>query len=53
VGLGDVPFADVPPVLREIGYSELPVLEVISRNPDADTLDSATRLAKLGYTAGR
>jgi sugar phosphate isomerase/epimerase len=51
VGLGDVPFADVPPVLAEIGYSELPVLEVISRNPDADTIDSARKLAALGYKA--
>jgi L-ribulose-5-phosphate 3-epimerase len=51
VGLGDVPFGDVPPVLAEIGYSELPVLEVISRSPDADTMDSAKRLADLGYTA--
>jgi L-ribulose-5-phosphate 3-epimerase len=51
IGLGDVPFAAVPPVLAEIGYSELPVLEVISRNADADTLDSATRLAALGYGA--
>jgi sugar phosphate isomerase/epimerase len=52
VGLGDVPFAAVPPVLKEIGYTELPVLEVISRNADADTLDSATRLAALGYARG-
>jgi sugar phosphate isomerase/epimerase len=51
VGLGDVPFSAVPSVLAEIGYSELPVLEVISRNADADTLDSATRLAGLGYKA--
>jgi sugar phosphate isomerase/epimerase len=51
VGLGDVPFADVPPVLKEVGYAELPVLEVISRNPDKDTLESARKLAGLGYTA--
>lgn len=51
IGLGSVPFADVPPVLEEIGYSELPVLEVISRNPDADTIDSARKLAALGYKA--
>jgi hypothetical protein len=38
-------------VLEEIGYSELPVLEVISRNPDAETMDSATKLAGLGYAA--
>jgi sugar phosphate isomerase/epimerase len=49
IGLGDVPFAAVPPVLKEIGYKELPVLEVISRDPDAETLDSAKRLAALGY----
>lgn len=49
VGLGDVPFAAVPPVLEEIGYSELPVLEVISRDPDVDTIDSAKKLAALGY----
>lgn len=49
VGLGDVPFAAVPPVLREIGYRELPMLEVISRYPDADIRDSAQRLAALGY----
>jgi hypothetical protein len=41
----------VPPVLAEIGYSELPVLEVISRNADADTMDSAKKLADLGYKA--
>lgn len=51
VGMGDVPFELVPPVLSEIGYAELPVLEVISRNPDADTIDSARRLAELGYKA--
>ena len=51
VGLGDVPFADIPPVLDEIGYSELPVLEIISRTPDADTLESARKLANLGFKA--
>jgi sugar phosphate isomerase/epimerase len=51
VGLGDVPFAAVPPVLSEIGYAELPVLEVISRDPDAETLDSARKLAAHGYKA--
>lgn len=51
VGMGDVPFAAVPPVLAEVGYAELPVLEVISRTPDADTLDSACRLAEAGFGA--
>lgn len=49
IGMGDVPFASVPPVLQEIGYAEMPVLEVISRDPDAETRDSAERLAGLGY----
>ncbi len=49
VGTGDVPFASVPPVLAEIGYREMPVLEVISTNPDADLRDSAQRLAAVGY----
>lgn len=50
VGQGDVPFAGVPPVLAEIGYREMPMLEIISRDPDAETRDSAGRLARLGYT---
>jgi hypothetical protein len=41
----------VPPVLKEVGYSEFPVLEVISRNPDVDTLESAKKLAGLGHAA--
>lgn len=49
VGTGDVPFAAVAPVLTEIGYAELPVLEVISRNPDADIRDSVRRLVAVGY----
>ncbi len=49
VGMGDVPFAGVPPVLAEIGYQEMPMLEVISCSPDADLRDSAQRLAAFGY----
>ena len=49
VGAGDVPFAAVPPVLAEVGYTEMPVLEVISPNADADLLDSAQRLEALGF----
>jgi hypothetical protein len=44
-----VPFAAVPPVLAEVGYKEMPVLEIISHNADADLLDSARRLAVMGY----
>ncbi|MGA2963968.1 MAG: sugar phosphate isomerase/epimerase family protein [Candidatus Korobacteraceae bacterium] len=48
VGMGDVPFASVPPVMAEIGYKELPVLEIISRDPDTEIAESARRLAALG-----
>jgi L-ribulose-5-phosphate 3-epimerase len=49
VGMGDVPFEAVAPILAEIGYKELPFLEVISRNPDADMRESVRRLAAAGY----
>lgn len=49
VGLGDVPFADVPPVLKEIGYTGKPMLEVISRDPDAEIAASAEKLYAMGY----
>jgi sugar phosphate isomerase/epimerase len=47
--MGDVPFKAIVPVLAEIGYKELPFLEVISRNPDAEIRDSVERLAAAGY----
>ena len=49
IGMGDVPFKAIAPVLAEIGYTELPFLEVISRNPDAEIRDSVERLAAAGY----
>jgi sugar phosphate isomerase/epimerase len=49
IGMGDVPFKAIAPVLAEIGYKELPFLEVISRNPDAEIRDSVERLAAAGY----
>ncbi|MBZ0146612.1 MAG: sugar phosphate isomerase/epimerase [Pseudorhodoplanes sp.] len=51
VGAGDVPFSEVPPVLAEIGYSRLPMLEIISQDSDADTgiLSSTEKLAAMGY----
>ena len=38
-------------VTPPIPYRELPVLEVISRDADAETLESARRLAEFGYVA--
>jgi len=49
IGTGDVPFKAIAPVLAEIGYRELPFLEVISRNPDAEIRDSVERLVAAGY----
>jgi sugar phosphate isomerase/epimerase len=52
VGAGDVPFAQVPPVLREIGYARLPMLEIIAPDADKDILASTDILAGLGYARG-
>jgi sugar phosphate isomerase/epimerase len=49
VGQGSVPFREIPAMLREAGYRELPMLEIISRNADRDILDSVERLAALGF----
>jgi sugar phosphate isomerase/epimerase len=52
VGAGDVPFAQVPSVLREIGYARLPMLEIIAQDADTDILASVDALARLGYARG-
>ena len=49
VGAGDVPFAQVPPVLKEIGYARLPMLEIIAPDADKDILASTEILAGMGY----
>ncbi len=49
IGLGDVPFHLVPPVLAEIGHRERPILEVISTEADATIEDSARRLVAVGF----
>lgn len=49
VGLGTVPFADVPPALAAAGYRAQPMLEIISHNPDRDISASADRLAAVGF----
>ena len=49
VGAGDVPFAQVPPVLEEIGYQRLPVLEIIAPDAEKDILASTEALAAMGY----
>lgn len=49
VGRGDVPFHLVPPVLKEIGHRDRPVMEVISHDDDAGIDDSARRLVAAGF----
>jgi len=49
LGRGDVPLSGIPQVFSEIGYSELPMLEVISLSPDADIADSCGRLREAGF----
>jgi len=50
VGLGTVPFAEVPRALAAVGYDARPMLEIISRDPDRDIIASAGKLALLGFT---
>lgn len=52
VGLGTVPFAEVPRALEAVGYDATkpkPMLEIISLDPDRDIIASAAKLAVLGF----
>jgi L-ribulose-5-phosphate 3-epimerase len=49
MGCGDVPLAGIPYAMKAIGYTELPMLEVISLNPDADIADSCRYLHEAGF----
>jgi L-ribulose-5-phosphate 3-epimerase len=51
IGCGDVPLAGIASAMKEIGYTELPMLEVISLNPDRDIADSCRRLREAGIGA--
>jgi sugar phosphate isomerase/epimerase len=53
VGEGSVAFAEVPPVLAEVGYRDLPVLEIIAADPDRAIGDSARKLLELGWPHAR
>jgi len=47
-GRGDVPLDGLAGTMREVRYSGLPMLEVISRQPDTDIADSCSRLHQAG-----
>ncbi len=49
VGTGDVPFAAFAAVLKEIGYSGLSVIELITPQPDLHIAESHVRLAAMGW----
>jgi L-ribulose-5-phosphate 3-epimerase len=49
LGRGDIPLAGLASAMKEVGYSELPMLEVISPSPDADIADSCNRLREAGF----
>jgi sugar phosphate isomerase/epimerase len=51
LGLGDVPLSGLPDTMKEVGYADLPMLEVISNNPDIDIADSVQRLRDAGFGA--
>lgn len=53
VGLGTVPFAQVPPVLAEIGHREATILEIIAPDADAQIDDSARRLIAAGFKSAK
>lgn len=49
VGQGQVPFEQLPQILRDVGYRQPPVMEIISPTPDADIRDSIARLSGMGW----
>jgi len=49
VGLGDVPFAQVPPALQDIGFTGACLLEIIATEPEAAIARSHQRLESLGF----
>ena len=50
VGMGDVRFDVLPPVVAEVGYKEMPMLEIIWQAPDPDPIESAQKLIDMGWT---
>jgi hypothetical protein len=44
-----VPFAVVPAVLEEVGYRDLPMLEIIAEDPDRALRDSIEKLFQMGW----
>ena len=49
LGRGDVPLSGLASAMKDVGYSELPMLEIISHSPDSDIADSCNRLREAGF----
>ncbi len=49
LGCGDLPLAGLAAAMKEVGYAELPMLEIISAKPDSDIADSCRRLVEAGF----
>jgi L-ribulose-5-phosphate 3-epimerase len=47
-GRGDVPLDGLAETMRDVGYSGIPMLEIISHQADADIADSCRRLHQAG-----
>jgi len=51
VGLGDVPFNEVPPALQDIGFAGACMLEIIASEPESAMLRSHQKLSRVGFAA--
>ena len=51
VGLGIVPFSEIPGLLRDAGYTEIPMLEIISPDADRNLRESVDKLLAMGWPA--
>jgi len=49
VGAGVVPFAAVPSLLEEVGYTGPPMLEIICEHPDTEIPASIEALETMGW----
>jgi sugar phosphate isomerase/epimerase len=49
LGQGDVPLAGLAATMKQVGYTDLPMLEIISLTPDPDIADSCRRLQQAGF----
>jgi len=52
IGTGTLPVAGVPHLLRNSGYDDVLMLEIVSGEPDAAILKSCERLKKLNWRSG-